>query len=44
MQFEKNPTGQLREKLHKMAVDLHKRWYEKSSNTTKSKSNYVSKT
>ncbi len=39
MQFEKNPTGQLREKLHKMAASLHKRWYEKSSNTTKSKSN-----
>ncbi len=39
MQFEKNPTGQLRERLQKMAVSLHKRWYEKFSNTTKSKSN-----
>ena len=44
MQFEKSPTGQLREKLHKMAVSLHKRWYEKYSNTTKSKSNYFSST
>ena len=44
MQFEKNPTGQLREKLHKMAVSLHKRWYEKFSNTTKSMSNYCSST
>ena len=30
MKLEKNPTGQLREKLHKMDVSLHKRWYEKT--------------
>ncbi len=41
MQFEMNPTGQLRERLHKMAVSLHKRWYEKHSSATKSKLNSV---
>ncbi len=41
MQFERNPTGQLREKLHKMAVTLHKQWYKKYTGATKSKSNYI---
>ncbi len=43
MQFEieRNPTGQLREKLYKMAVKLHKRWHEKYTGATKSKSNCI---
>ncbi len=39
--FEGHPDVSGRDKLCKMAVSLHKRWYEKSSNTTKSKSNNI---
>ncbi len=39
--FEEKPSGELRDKLRKMAVSLHKRWYSKTSGTTKSKLNTV---
>ena len=39
MQFKRNPTGWFHEKLHKMAVSFHMRWYEKYIGATKSKSN-----
>ncbi len=39
--FEGKPSGQLRDKLRKMAVSLHKRWYSKASGTTNSKLNTV---
>ena len=39
--FEGHPDAPGRDKLCKMAVSLHKQWYEKASNTTKSKSNNI---
>ncbi len=39
--FEEYPDASGSDKLRKMAVSLHKRWYEKASNTTKSKSNNI---
>ncbi len=42
--FEGHPDASGRDKLRKMAESLHKRWYGKTSNTTKSKSNNISNT